>query len=78
MIHSSLGKVTGKIAVLGILVLGQIMLSKPAKAHAETCMEQCEIEYSQCISQCKPPLDVQQVCLSDCKLNLNVCLKDCN
>ena len=62
-----------RVVVFFALVLGAIVLYKPAAVSAFVdCCQTCEDRYQQCVSGC-----TTQACKSGCELQLERCIEIC-
>lgn len=76
MLRSSFAKSTVRFAILGVLMLGVIVLSKPTSVLAVgSCIEQCGVARLECLDACGPNLP--QDCVNDCVSQYNACVKRC-
>lgn len=78
MLRSSFGKMVVRFAILGIMVLGQLLLSKPAAVRADACPQECYITYNSCEASCDmEPAPEQRFCLATCQVQYDNCVKAC-
>jgi hypothetical protein len=78
MQKSSLQRSAVRAAIFAVLVLGQLLLSKPASVRADSCPQLCQINYNFCANNCSmEPIPEQTFCVASCREEYLACLEQC-
>jgi len=62
-----------RLCILFVLVITAVLLSKPPKALANDCSNQCMLE----LHMCTPACNGDSTCLADCNAEFNQCVSFC-